>query len=29
LVPVVYEKRQAPGQRVSIERMELGIANVK
>lgn len=29
LVPVAYEKRQAPNQRLSIERIELGIANVK
>ena len=29
LVPVVYEKRQAEGQRLSIEKMDLGIANVK
>ncbi len=29
LVPVAYEKRQAQGQRLGIERMELSIANVK
>jgi tyrosinase len=29
LVPVAYEKRQAFGQRLGIEKLELGIANVK
>src|SRR5207248_11376916 len=29
LVPVSYEKREAAGQRLSIEKLELGIANVK
>jgi len=28
-VPVAYEKRQATGQRLGIEKLELGIANVK
>jgi tyrosinase len=29
LVPVAYEKRRAEGQRLSIDKLELGIANVK
>jgi hypothetical protein len=29
LVPVPYERRQATGQRLGIEKLELGIANVK
>jgi tyrosinase len=29
LVPVAYEKREATGQRLGIEKLELGIANVK